>query len=267
MPQMPTGQPIAKGRTAEIYMLENEQALKLYFDWVQPNWVEEEAAITRAVYNAGLPVPWCGETLQINGRYGIVFEYIRGKTMLQVFDQQPGKLFSLIAEMARLHAKLHAVSLPELPSQHQAVKHSLMHAPYIDEDQRKKLLAQLNRLPSGEQVCHSDFHPDNVMITEQGPIIIDWMAGKQGNPVADVARTYLLINNGAPIGHIPRRRMLAAARRMGYWWYQQTYARQTKLDRKQLKRWLPIMAAARLNEKIPGEQEWLLRLVEQGLKE
>jgi hypothetical protein len=104
------------------------------------------------------------------------------------------------------------------------------------------------------------------MMTQHGPVIIDWMTAKHGNAMADVARTALLIGNGAPINDMPGGRFLALARRVGCWWYLREYARYGKHDAKQYQRWLPVMAAARLNENIPGESDWLLRLVEAGVR-
>jgi serine/threonine protein kinase len=258
--------PIAAGRTAEIYAWEEGLVLKLYFDWVKPHWVEEEAAGTRAAHAAGLPVPWCGDIVEIGGRLGIVFEKISGISMLEAFRQHPQQVLSLVERLARLHIQMHATSISTLINQAEAIKWNLEHCAFLNDRQLKGLLAQLEKLPGGDRVCHNDFHPDNVMLTDQGPVIIDWMAAKRGNPMADVARTALLLNNGAPIGkEIPGRWMLYVGRRVAYWWYRRQYARLGNFDLDQFKRWLPIMAAARLNEQIPGEQEWLLRLVERGL--
>jgi Ser/Thr protein kinase RdoA (MazF antagonist) len=259
-------QPIAYGRTAEIFPWEDGQVLKLFHDWVPRSWAEQEAAVTRAVYAAGLPAPWCGDVVEIDGRYGVVFEKILGATQLQMFNQEPRKLFSLISVLAQIHTQLHATRNLDLPSQYDSIKKSIWDAPSITDGQRKVLLAELDQMPQDDRVCHNDFHPDNLMMTPRGPIIIDWMTAKRGNPMADVARTVLIIDNGAPVDDIPRRRMLVLARRIAGWWYQKQYARYGDFDANQFKRWLPIMAAARLNEKIPGELEWLLKLIESGFE-
>jgi hypothetical protein len=267
IPEIPSERPIAFGRTAEIYAWGEGRILKLYHDWVRPNWIEEEGEATRAVHAAGLPVPWCGETLQVNGRVGIVFERVTGISMLQAFNQTPHQLFGLLTLLARLHVDMHQKSVAGLRDGHNSMRWSLQHAPHITERQRALLFSELDHLPACDRVCHSDFHPDNVMLTDKGPVIIDWMAGKKGNPMMDVARTCLLINNGAPVGmDVPRRRLLIVARRVGFWWYRWQYTRLGNFDRQQYQRWLPIMAAARLNEQIPGEQDWLLRLVESGVQ-
>jgi hypothetical protein len=259
--------PMAVGRTAEVYAWEEGLVLKLFYDWVQPRWIEEEATITRTLHAAGLPVPWCGDLIEANDRQGILFERVSGITMLQAFHQKPYRLLGIITLLARLHVQMHKISIPEMAPQTAAVRWNLQHAPHITDEQRKLLLAQLEELPEGSSVCHNDFHPDNVMLTKRGAVIIDWMAAKSGNPMADVARTSLLINNGSPIGDIPGQRLLNVARRVAYGWYRLQYARLGHFDRQQFRRWLPIMAAARLNENIPGEQPWLLQLIENGLRQ
>jgi Ser/Thr protein kinase RdoA (MazF antagonist) len=38
---------------------------------------------------------------------------------------------------------------------------------------RSQALERLNQLPDGDALCHGDYHPDNVLMTRNGPIIID----------------------------------------------------------------------------------------------
>jgi hypothetical protein len=42
--------PIAEGRTAEIYLWDENHVLKLYRDWCPPDWVEYEARIAGFVH-------------------------------------------------------------------------------------------------------------------------------------------------------------------------------------------------------------------------
>lgn len=64
------GQPIAYGRTAEIYAWHPGQVLKLFYDWFKLENIEKEARITQAVHASGLPVPAVGEIVRVNERYG-----------------------------------------------------------------------------------------------------------------------------------------------------------------------------------------------------
>jgi aminoglycoside phosphotransferase (APT) family kinase protein len=50
----------------------------------------------------------------------------------------------------------------------------------------------LERLPGGGALCHCDFHPNNVIMSSRGLIAIDWAVGSRGNPLADLARSWLI---------------------------------------------------------------------------
>ncbi len=54
---------------------------------------------------------------------------------------------------------------------------------------------RLESTPKHNRVCHGDFNPSNVIVTDDGKVyVIDWAHVTQGNSSADVARTYLLFN-------------------------------------------------------------------------
>jgi thiamine kinase-like enzyme len=56
-------------------------------------------------------------------------------------------------------------------------------------------------------MCHGDLHPGNVIMAGDGPVIIDWFDASRGDPVADIARTSLLMSTRghcpAGPGHLP----------------------------------------------------------------
>jgi aminoglycoside phosphotransferase (APT) family kinase protein len=58
------------------------------------------------------------------------------------------------------------------------------------------VLEGLERLPQGAALCHFDFHPDQVLMTQRGPVVIDWMTAFRGHPLADVARSCVLLSFG-----------------------------------------------------------------------
>ena len=132
---------------------------------------------------------------------------------------------------------------------------------------KETLLDVLEQLPDGNALCHSDFHPENIIISARGPIIIDWLTAKRGSPMADVARTSLVLRVGAPpgIGAVLRRLMLLGASLMNSV-YLKRYAKFESFSREQMNRWLPLLAAARLAEAIPEEKKQLLAIIEKGLR-
>lgn len=257
-------QPIAVGRTAEIYPWKDGQILKLYRDWCPADWAYYEARIARSVYDSGVPSPAVGELLEISGRRGITYERLDGPSMLISMSRSPLKLVSFARDLATLHYQIHCRAIPDLPSQRSGLVHDIQAAKALPDDLRQPVLDLLESLPDGSQLCHGDFHPDNVLMTRRGPIVIDWMTARQGSPAADVARTRMILSLGEPTSRLTRM-LLLLARGLYLREYTETYRRNVPDIVQRSNAFLPVMAAARLNENIVPEREKLLQMVRSGL--
>ena len=254
------GKPFGLGRTAEVYAWGNGHVLKLFHDWCPPTWIEHEARIARVVQTIGLPVPAVGDLIQVNGRRGIIYERVRGRSMLQTILFQPWAMTRMARQLAELHAAMHDLAAPDLPSQRHQLHSRIERVSTLPADVRSAVLAALDQLPDGDRLCHNDFHPDNVMMTARGPTIIDWTDAMRGNPLADIARTLLLFEVGTPPQPLLRM-LIDLVRRQFRNVYLEHYFRLRPEGRDQLAAWRPIIAAARLIEDIPGERERLIAQV------
>lgn len=257
--------PFAVGRTAEVFDWKDGTVLKLYRDWCPSNWVDHEAHIAEVVTQAGLPAPHAFGVVEVNGRRGVVYERVNGESMLQAMRRQPFKMAAFGQMLADLHFEMHRQPVTTLPDQHAQLERSIKEAKRLPDDLRAAALKALSNLPGGDRLCHGDFHPDNIVMTPKGPRIIDWMTANQGNPWADVARTHLLLTLGQPPGNAIAIRLILLARGVFYRGYMLRYQSLTSEGREQLPAWIPIMAAARLNEDIANENAALLRIVRSGL--
>ena len=265
---VPLPPPFAVGRTAEIYAWQEGTILKLYRDWCPPNWVDHEARIAAVVNQAGLPAPRAFDIVEVNGRRGLVYERVDGDSMMQEMLRQPLELPRYGRILADLHLEMHCQSAPTLPSQHSQLEHSISNAKDLPDDLRAAALQALARMPDGDRLCHGDFHPENVLMTVRGALIIDWMTANRGNPWADVARTHLLLTIGQTPARINifMRTLILFGRRTFYGAYMKRYQASAPEGKQQLQAWIPIMAAARINEEIANEQQALLAIVTAGLK-
>jgi len=108
------------------------------------------------------------------------------------------------------------------------------------------MLSGLAEMPDGDRLCHSDFHPMNVLGEASRPIVIDWPNTCRGDPAGDVCRSYLILKLHADEVAGP---------------YLDAYCRVTRILRHTILDWLPYVAAARLVEDVPGEQHRLLELI------
>jgi uncharacterized protein (TIGR02172 family) len=267
---MDKGSLIGAGRTADVYAWGDDRILKLYQDWMPAAAIEREFAITRLAREAGLPVPATEELVKVDGRLGIVFERVRGTSMLKVLETRPWKYISLSRLLAELHAKMHASILPpDTYSQRQQIERGIEWAKDLSEPEKQTIRSILAHLPEGNAVCHGDFHPDNILLTDHGPVIIDWMTGTRGHPLADVARTALLFQTGGlpPRVSFTMRLLINASRALMYSVYLNRYLQIHPASRSEIGSWqLPLLAARVFEvENYPGEKRLILRRIRAAL--
>ena len=262
---MELGQPIAVGRTAEVYAWEQGKVLKLYFDWFPLGGIQYEQSTARAVVESGVPSPAVGEIVQVDGRSGLVYQRLDGSTMLENLTRAPWRVFAYARRMADLHAQMHAKIAGEaLPAQHPRLAEKIRTARALPEALRDRALAALEKLPDGDRLTHGDFHPGNVMLTPPGAVIIDWIDAARGNPLADVARTTILLRGVSATGQ-GGSPLLVRLALLFHGAYLRRYFALRPGGQEEYRRWLPVVAAARLNEDILEIEGWLVAQVEQGL--
>jgi len=91
--QSSLGRRVGIGRTAEILEWNEDYVIKLFLKGFSRESVEREARVRRVVYELGLPVRAVRDIIELDGRYGIVFERVgSGRTMLQEFARNHGGL-------------------------------------------------------------------------------------------------------------------------------------------------------------------------------
>jgi tRNA A-37 threonylcarbamoyl transferase component Bud32 len=242
---------VGQGRTAEVYAWGPGRILKLYQTWMPAVRVDEEFAIGQAAQAAGVPVPAVEARVELEGRQGIVFERVTGPTLLQHLQAKPWTLVTVARQLGELHAQIHAcAALPGLPSQRQQIEAGIAAARDLPEDRQEAARRYLAQLPEGEALCHGDFHPDNIILTPRGPVIIDWLTGSRGHPLADVARSSLIMQTGGLPPRIPRLQRLAinTMRRFLHTLYLDRYLQLRPAARREIEVWLPPLIAARLRE-------------------
>jgi aminoglycoside phosphotransferase (APT) family kinase protein len=165
---------VAAGRDGAIYEFGPGRVLRKTFDGRS---IASEARIMQHVAEHGYPVPRIDE-VRANGTE-IVMERIDGVPMLDDMVRPPTKLPKAMRTLADLHDQLHAIAAPDWMRD-------------LDD--------------GGECVVHLDLHPQNVLMTASGPVVIDWANACRGHALSDVAATYALLT----CARIPLPRLIAA---------------------------------------------------------
>ncbi|MGW0610064.1 phosphotransferase [Streptomyces sp. NPDC002788] len=177
MPTRPPGRLLGSGRRADVYGIDEAWVLRRERDGGGD--AAAEGAVMAHVHAHGYPVP---RVRPSGSRTDLVMERLSGPTMLQAC--LTGRLDAAEAGsvLARLLRDLHAV--PALRSTDPAVR-----------------------------VLHLDLHPENVILTPDGPRVIDWSDAAEGDPGLDWAATAVILAQAAVAGdalRAPAGAMLAA---------------------------------------------------------
>lgn len=170
-------------------------------------------------------------------------------------------------QLAELHAHMHTCVVPTGSyTQHQQIERGIEMSEALADEVKAAIVSILAKLPEGQAVCHGDFHPDNILLTSHGPVIIDWMNGTRGHPLGDVARTSLLFQTGGLPPRIPyhMRVIINATRTLLHTIYLDRYLHLHQATRQQINAWkLPLLAARLFEvENYPQEKRIILRSIE-----
>lgn len=241
---------IGYGRTADVSPCDDACVIKLFKPFLNEASVEREFRVASFAHRAGLSTPKPVRVVDRDGRKGIVYERVDGVSMLRMISDNPLRMTALAKSMAALHCRVNDVPFDDAAyAQKDYVEYSIRHARGIGEGDKERVIAYLRSLPDGNRLCHGDFHPDNILMTEQ-PWIIDWMTGSSGTPAGDLARSRLLLETGEIPGGVPpaMRVILKMGQRKLARTYVAEYLRISKLKRADVDAWMLPLCAARLVE-------------------
>jgi hypothetical protein len=248
--------------------LGNEQVVKLFpLTYPRVN-VGEEARLTQLMKQVGIEVPFVHRVADRDGQLGIVMDKINGPDYLEWVLRRPAALNKLATYFAYEHHEIHMHRLPELPSLKERLSDRIGACADLTLEEKTAAARALKPLPDGDYVLHGDFHPENVIVSLDGPVVLNWGEAARGHFLADVAKSSLLMELGA----LPwRRRGPKKAEIEGIWdrfrfTYQFEYLKIANFPEEDLEAWKLPLAAAMLADGFEEERGALLALIRQEMQ-
>lgn len=265
---MEKGKLIGQGRSAEVFEWGEDKILKLFRADFPNIATENEYKISSNICNQLSFVPKVYEFVEIDNRCGIIYEKIDGISMMKVIATKPWKAKKEARRLAKLHLSIQEKVDFELPNCKIRLKENISKTELLGDDIKLRLYEYIDKLEDDNILCHGDLHPDNVLISKDGEMIIDWMTATKGNPLADIARTSIMFKFGVvPVKSSIERKIINFFRNKFYLEYINHYMDITKVNIEQIEKWELPIAAARLIEWLPkSEKTTLLNFIDTKMK-
>ena len=237
---------IAVSAGKKIYRTD-DTAIKVFDESYLKSDILNEALNQARIEETGLNIAKLKEVMRIDGKWAIESDYIEGKTLAQLMQENPDKTDEYLNMFVDLQLEVHKKTAPLLNKLKDKMHRKISKAD-IDATTRYDLHTRLEAMPKHNKVCHGDFNPSNIIITKDNtPYILDWSHATQGNASADVARTYLLfcLNKDTDLAKK----------------YLNLFCTKSDTARQYVESWMPIVAASQSVKGKPEEREFLLSWV------
>ena len=238
---------IAVRNNKTIYR-DGDKCIKVFDENYSKADVLNEALNQARIEGTGLNIPKILEVTMIEGKWAIVSEFIKGKTLSQLMEENEDKKDEYLELLVNLQLEVHSKKSPLLNKLKDKMNRKISES-NLDATTRYDLHTRLEGVPKHNKVCHGDFNPSNIIITDDGTAyILDWSHATQGNASADVARTYLLF--------------CLAGDTEGAEKYLDLFCKKSDTAKQYVQKWMPIVAASQSVKGNEKEREFLLSWVD-----
>jgi uncharacterized protein (TIGR02172 family) len=202
---MQVGKLIGIGNTADVYEWEDDKVLKLFHEGYPEVAVIKEYNNAMAIRDLEFHKPKAYELISYEDRKGIIYDRIIGES-LPDWITRTGNVTLCADYMSKLHKEIIRNEISNVPNYKDFLRYHIPNTMSVQE--RDKLLKMIDSLAEGNTLCHGDFHPGNILISDDCTYIIDFMNVCHGSYLYDVARTVFLIEYTPVPPEVPDRDMI-----------------------------------------------------------
>lgn len=233
---------IAKRKNKTVYR-EGDLCYKVFDETYSKADILNEALNQARVEETGLNIPKIREITMIDGKWAIVTDHIEGRTLSDMMRNDPENIDAYLERFVDIQLEVQGKSCPLLSMLRDKMNRKICETDF-DATTRYDLHMRLEAMPKHAKLCHGDFNPSNIIITEDGtPYVLDWSHATQGNASADAARTYLLFRLAGETEVAEK--------------YMTLFCEKSNTKETYVRKWLPIVAASQSVKGIERERDFL----------
>ncbi|QZY88094.1 phosphotransferase family protein [Exiguobacterium acetylicum] len=242
------------GATATVMMMSDERVRKYFHESIEIQRIIQEFRMLEELERTVVPTPDV-YAVELKDSPFIEMQRVDGSEMLELFE--PERITDFLNTFATLHQRIHQQQSRVAPEWYDVTQQKVHHLPPALRLKAERLLEKLH-IPQQQGLLHGDFHFQNILVTADDTfVVIDWHDATIGPPIADVARTLLLLRTAGEIT-VPDEVRRYVCRE-----YLDRYQAVSSIQLSNLADWLRLMAILRTLEQVPdAEQERIKELIE-----
>lgn len=233
---------IAVRNTKTVYR-DGRKCIKVFNEGYTKSDILLQALNQAKIEETGINVPSVLEITQVDGKWAIVTEYIKGHTLEQMLYKNPENRDRYMSIFVDVQMSINKKTAPSLSEMKRYLKRKI-DISGLDASTRYELTSRLESMRESDNICHGDLNFSNIILCDGVPYITDWSNAARGDRACDAAKAYLNLA-------FKHDEEFALS-------YIREYCKKSDTARQLIKKWIPIMAAARLSGSNLERREFLM---------
>jgi len=181
---------IGRGACGECFRIDDETIVKLYFPRVKNEEIMREKELSKKAFVMGVPTAISYDIVESDGRLGVVYELINSKTITEMIKEGKQDLNSIMNMYVKMCKDIHVIQVedPSIPSFKEINRIDIGTITGITDEERQLLHKFLDMVPEDKAFNHGDLNPNNIMVQNNEPCLIDMGEIGYGTPLFDISR-------------------------------------------------------------------------------
>jgi hypothetical protein len=252
---------IGCGKSSQVLRIRNGNVVKIYHHAISEEMIQREMTAARLAASLQLPTAAPSSCIHIKQKFALIYPEISGVSLASAVRKEPFSAATLLTKMAKLLCSVHAPTVSGLRQVKTVLATDIAYGP-APEAIKEAAIGYLQQLQDGDHLLHGDFHIDNILVSGEDLVILDWAKAAIGDPAADAVRSEMLMR----FGEGPADPVTALWRDWAASHLARAYQNASGIGSDQLNLWRPVVALAWLRARPPVRNRAFLRYLNQALR-
>lgn len=191
---------IGAGACGEVFRLDDETIIKLYYPHIRKEDIEKEKALSKKAFVMGVPTAISYDIVEADGRTGVVYELLNSKTLSELIRSDTENIDRYVDIYVETCKKVHAIdgSSAGLADFKEINRADILNVTGITDEERTYLYKLLDMIPDRSTCVHGDLNINNIMVQNGEICLIDMGEFSVGTPIFDISRIVFSMELAAP---------------------------------------------------------------------